>query len=194
MEINDKQLIDGYLNGDEAAFNELVKKYLQPVYNFVFQLVKDRLVSEDITQETFVKAWKNLKKFDPQRSRFTTLQGRQNKSFKTWIFAIAKNTAFDYFKKKKTVPFASFTDEAGDNKLDNIADDSLALEEILATKEVAEQLAEKLEQIPEPYKIILLLHYKEDFSLPEIATILGAPYNTVKSRHSRALSALKNLF
>lgn len=93
MDIDDNKLVEKYLNEDDSAFNELLKKYLNPVFNFIRQFVSDASVAEDLTQETFFKAWKNLKRFNP------------NKSFKTWIFTIAKNTTYDYFKKKKTIPF-----------------------------------------------------------------------------------------
>ena len=113
MDFEDKKIIEEFLKGDESSFNLLVNKYLKPVYNFLFQLVGDRAATDDIAQDTFVKAWKSIKKFDIDRS------------FKTWIFTIAKNTAYDYFKKKKTIPFSSFIDEDGNNKLDNISDDNI---------------------------------------------------------------------
>jgi len=66
-------------------------------------------------------------------------------------------------------------------------------DEILNRADLAEELEKKLEQIPVPYKMILILHYKEDLSFQEISEVLGKPYNTIKSQHSRALRALKNI-
>ena len=116
------------------------------------------------------------------------------RSFKTWIFTIAKNTAYDYFKKKKTIPFSSFLDEEGNNKLENVAEDNILPDEILMEKEKIFELDEKLKEIPEKYRLILVLHYKEDFSLLEISQILKIPYNTIKSSHARALKALQKAF
>ena len=178
---DDKKLIEEFLEGNEQAFNILVKRHIKPVYNFLFQLSHDRSIIDDLAQETFVKAWKNIKKFDTERS------------FKAWIFTIAKNTAYDYFKKKKTIPFSNFVDDEGNNKLENLSDDSILLDEILDRKEVAKEIEEKLKEIPEKYRIILTLRYKEDFSLQEIAEILKVPYNTVKSGHNRALGKLKEV-
>jgi RNA polymerase sigma-70 factor, ECF subfamily len=178
----DKQLVDNFLAGDDSAFSELVKKYLKPVYNFLYHFVSDREALDDITQETFIKAWKNIKKFDRERS------------FKVWIFSIAKNTAFDYLKKKKTIPFSNFTDDEGNNKLENIGEDSILPDEILIRADSAKILEEKLKKIPDIYRIILTMHYKDDFSLQEIAKILGKPYNTIKSQHQRGLIKLKELF
>jgi RNA polymerase sigma-70 factor, ECF subfamily len=181
MNQNDEQLILDYLNGDDSAFEELLKRYLKPIYNFLYQLTGNTAQAEDLTQETFVKAWKNIRKFD------------KAKSFKTWIFTIAKNTAFDYFKKKKTIPFSYFEDLEGNNKLEEISEEAVLLDEIMERRDLAEKLESMLRKIPEQYSIILRLHYKEDFSLGEIAEILGKPYNTIKTYHQRALTRLKKV-
>lgn len=175
---DDKKLIEDFLDGNEDSFNILINRYLKPVYNFLYQLANGNSVVDDLTQETFFKSWKSIKKFDT------------NRSFKTWIFTIAKNTAYDYFKKKKTISFSNFIDEEGNNKLENISDGSILPDEILNRKNIAEEMKEKLKEIPEKYRIILTLRYKEDFSLQEISEILKVPYNTVKSGHQRALRKL----
>jgi RNA polymerase sigma-70 factor, ECF subfamily len=179
MEPNDNQLVKNYLKGNDAASEELVKKHLKPIYNFLYRLTNGQAVAEDLAQETFLKAWKNLSRFD------------QSRNFKTWLFTIAKNTAFDFFKKKKEIPFSFFADEEGENWLENIADENILPDEILERKNITEELEVALEKIPMHYRAILLLHYKEDFSLHEIAEIIGEPYNTIKSRHQRALARLE---
>ena len=179
MEKSDEKIIEEYLSGNEAAFSELVKKHLKPAYNFIFRLVNNRDTAEDLTQETFVKVWKNFKKYDP------------DKKFRTWLFTIAKNTTFDWLKKKKEILFSKFEDDEGNNALENISGDEILPDEILERKNITEDLEKILSKIPPRYRAILLLHYKEDFSLHEIAEILGEPYNTVKSRHQRGLGKLK---
>lgn len=181
MELNDRQLVQNFLTGDELAFEELLKKYLKPVYNFLYQLTHDKSVSDDLAQETFFKTWRNIKKFNTE------------KNFKTWLFAIAKNSAFDYLKKKKTIPFSNFLDEEGNSALDNLSDKEILPDELLAKAESVEIIKEKLNDLPEYYRLILLLHYKEDFSLQEISKILGKPYNTIKSQHQRVLKRLAKL-
>lgn len=181
MNLEDNKLVRKFLEGDEGAFSQLVKKYLKPVYNFLYYFTRNRSELDDLAQVTFIKVWKNLRKFD------------RKKKFKTWIFAIAKNTAYDFFQKKKTIPFSNFTDEEGNNKLENISDESILPDEILDRKNIAQELEKKLAEIPKYYRIILTLHYKEDFSLQEIAEILDKPYNTIKSGHQRALIKLKEV-
>lgn len=181
MNIDDKKLIRDFFAGDDTAYAKILEKYLHPVYNFLRTFVQDLDVLDDLTQETFIKAWKNLKSFDTE------------KNFKTWLFTIAKNTAYDFFKKKKTIPFSEFSDEQGNNALENISDDEILPLEILEKFEKEKTFEKNLEKLPNHYRIILLLHYKEDFSLQEISEILNVPYNTIKSRHIRALSKFKKI-
>lgn len=177
----DEQLVADFLAGDDESFEELVHRYLKPIYNFLYQFTQDRDSLDDLTQETFVKVWKNIQKFD------------QSKSFRVWIYAIAKNTAYDFLKKKKTIPFSSFEDEEGNNRLENVSEEKPLPDEILEKKDLEKDLEKKLQEIPGNYRLILLMRYKEDFSLQEIAEILKLPYNTVKSQHARALVALKKV-
>ena len=94
------------LTGDESAFAELTKRHLSGVYSFVVRYVGNAEEAEDITQDTFLKAWKSLKKYDPSSSKF-----------KTWLFRIARNTSIDFLRKKKHVPFSQFETEGGVNVL-----------------------------------------------------------------------------
>ena len=177
-----RKLIEDFLSGDDAAFELLLKKYLKPVYNFLFQLTGDHSALDDLTQVTFLKVWKNIQRFD------------QTKNFRVWLFAIAKNTAYDHFKKKKTIPFSFFENEAGYNKLAEIAEDKILPDELLNRQYLARELEEKLKELPKKYRLILMLRYKNDLTLSEISEVLGVPYNTVKSQHSRALMALRQKF
>ena len=179
---SDERMVMAYLAGDQEAFSFLVDRHMKHLYNFVLQLVSDRNAAEDIVQETFVKAWKHLSRFD------------QSKSFKTWIFAIAKNTAYDHLKRKKTLPFSLFENEEGENVLENTPAENDHPEDILDREATKVELEAKLAALTPLYRTILKLHYQEDLSLHEISEILGEPYNTVKSRHQRALKNLKESF
>lgn len=179
---DDRQLVRCFLSGDDSAFEALVKKYLSHLYNFIFLFTHDQNVTEDLAQETFIKAWKHIKRFD------------QEKNFKTWLFTIAKNTTFDSFKKKKSIPFSFFRDDEGKNMLETVSDDGILPDEMIGKAEETEDLNQALERIPELYRALLVLAYREDFSLKEIAVILDEPYNTIKSRHQRAIQLLRKAF
>ena len=173
-------LIEDYFNGDPRAFEALICLYLTPIYNLVYRYAGDAASAEDITQEVFVKVWKNLKRFD------------RGKSFKTWAFAIAKNTAFDFLKKKKAIPFSSFDTDAGENVIiDTLADPAFLPPELFARKELAQILERALLTLAPKYREVLLLRYFEHFTFQEIADILKEPLDTVKSRSRRALIILR---
>lgn len=111
VEASDEKLIEQYLKGDEKSLEILINRHLKPVYIFVYRLVGSQSEAEDVTQVVFVKIWKNIKKFDTK------------KSFKTWMYRITHNTAIDYLRKKKAVPFSAFENEEGENPvLDSLVD------------------------------------------------------------------------
>ncbi|OGD30131.1 hypothetical protein A2833_00855 [Candidatus Azambacteria bacterium RIFCSPHIGHO2_01_FULL_44_55] len=183
MDKSDQQLVADYIQGDEASLELLIRGYLKPIYSFTYRYVGNAQDAEDVTQEVFVKVWKHLEKFD------------QSKSFKTWIFSIAKNTAIDFLKKKKVIPFSDFDTEDGGNIIaDTFADTAKSLQEIFERKETAQILESAMAELSPKYRMILSLRCNSDFNFKEIAETLGEPINTVKSRYRRAIIMLKNLF
>ena len=179
---SDKQLITDYLKGDEESLELLIQSYLKPIYSFVYRYTGSTQDAEDVTQESFVKVWRNLKKFD------------QQKSFKTWIFAIAKNTALDHLKKKKAIPFSYFENEEGGNMIiDTLADPAPLPDELLEKVGMAQILTSAMEKLSPKYRMVLFLRYNDHFTFREIGESLGEPLHTVKSRHRRALVQLKEL-
>jgi RNA polymerase sigma-70 factor (ECF subfamily) len=183
MTKTDEQLVGDFLDGNEQALEKIVEKYLKPIYNFTYQLTRDIGASQDITQDVFVKMWKNLDSFDG------------GKKFSTWLYTIAKNTAYDYLKKKKTLPFAAFENAAGINVLENIEDETILYSEALLQKmDDAKEAQFFLDALSPELQIIFSLHHKQGFSLVEIAGILGSPINTIKSKYRRTLMSLRNLY
>jgi len=187
----DEQLITNYLKGNEESLEILIKRYLRPIYSFAFRFVGDSQTAEDITQEVFVKVWRNLKKpalslskgFDPKKG-----------SFKTWIFHIAKNTSFDFLKKKKTIPFSEFENEEGGNKLTETLIDPAPLPDGLFERvHVGEILHTAMSRLAPKYRMVLFLRYNDHFTFREITEVLGEPLNTIKSQHRRAIIKLKGL-
>lgn len=180
---NAPQLLKKYKKGDRNAFEVLVKRYLQPIYSFVHRFVGDSRGAEDVTQDVFVKAWKNARKFDTTRS------------FKTWLFSIAKNASLDFLKKKKTIPFSAFDDEEGRNFIEETIADQLPLpQEIMEKTDDANALNLVLEKLSPKYRIVLFLRYNDHFTFREIAESLSTPLHTVKSWHQRGVKMLRGIF
>jgi RNA polymerase sigma-70 factor, ECF subfamily len=182
MDRSDQQLIAGYLAGDEKSLEVLFGKYLKLIYSFAYRYVGGGQDAEDVTQEAFMKVWRNLKKFD------------QQKNFKTWVFAIAKNTAIDFLKKKRAIPFSEFENEEGENIItETLADPSPLPNELLEKADMRQMLTLAMEMLSPKYRMVLFLRYNDHFSFKEIAESLSEPENTIRSRHRRALIMLKNL-
>ena len=172
--ISDRELIKKSLQGDEKSLELLIKKYLKPIYSFSFNLLKDQQDAQDLTQEIFLKMWKNLKNFD------------ENQNFKSWLFKIAKNSCIDFIRKKKK--FLVYNLET----IENLPDLQLLLKEEAENKDLLEKIKIEIEKLSRKSKEILNLYYNFGFNFREIAQISGESINTVKSRHKRAIEKIKN--
>jgi RNA polymerase sigma-70 factor (ECF subfamily) len=180
-----KDFLSQHVSDNELAkagsFDDLVHRYTGPVYNFVFRLTGNRQVAEDLTQETFIKVWKNLAKYDTSHN------------FRAWLFTIARNTCTDYLRKKKSIPFSTLSPDADLPFEETLADSEPLPEKTLEKIEDSELLEQFLAELPPDYRIVLVLHYQEEMTFDEIGNVLGKPLNTVKSHHRRALEMLRKL-
>ena len=179
MDKTDVQLVQEILLDTQGSFEELVSRYTKPLYNFTFRLTHNVQAAEDLVQETFIKVWKNLDKYD------------QKQNFRGWIFTIARNTTTDYLRKKKTVPFSVLSKDDDHLFEDYVSDATPLPDETLSTLEDTESLEKILATLPIDYQIVLLLHYQEGLTFEEIGNVVDKPPNTVKSWHRRALAALR---
>ena len=180
---SDTDLIEKAKAGDEAAFAQLLDRYLPALYAFAGRYALHTARVDDITQDAWVKIWKNLGRFDSK------------KNFKTWAFTIVKNTALDYLKKeKRSTPFSAFdTDEGFNPVADMLVDEEALPEKLFQLKELGTVLQTTLLKLPATHREVLLLRYMEELSLDEIATVMERPINTIKSWHIRGLNSLKKL-
>ena len=176
---SDEQLVAKYLKKDEKALEELVGRYLPLIFGFVKRYTGNQNNASDITQEVFVKVWKNIKSFD------------QTKSFRTWIFTIAKRTAIDELRKQKAVPFSVLQEEGFEN---SIADESTSILDQIFSQQQSRELSLALAKLPINYNSVIKLRANDDLSFREIAVKLKEPLNTIKSRYRRGLALLKELF
>jgi RNA polymerase sigma-70 factor (ECF subfamily) len=183
LDETDAELISGFFGGNGEYFAALVDRHVSMVYKFVYRYVQNSDNANDVTQEVFIKVWKNIKKFD------------REKNFKTWVLTIAKNTALDLIKKKKAIVFSKI--EQGDMDIDTFLapyTDNVELpEQTLNKKYVKAELDRVLQGISQAYRDVLLLRYTENLKFREISDVLGEPIDTVKSKHRRALILLKKL-
>jgi len=179
--LSDEKLVEAFLSGDEESFALLVERHLSLVYKFTYRYLRNGDDANDVTQETFIKAWKYLRKFDT------------NKKFTTWILTIAKNTALDFIKRKKPVLFSKI--EEGDGDLDAFLAPYLEAPElpvdIIARDHIQASLEAALQDIAPSYRMVLSLRYNDHLKFREIAEMLREPIDTVKSKHRRGLALLR---
>ncbi len=187
MTKKDEQLVRDYLGGDENSLEILIGQYLRPIYSFVYRYVGNTSEAEDITQEVFVRVWKNLKKFDLNRQKKNSALYRSEASgagFKTWIFTIAKNSSIDFLRRKKTIPFP-LNEEFLASKSNFI--------EGIEQKNAIKKIHNALQEFSPNYRALILLKNESNLTFREIANDLNEPLNTIKSRYRRALIALKQI-
>lgn len=184
IEKTDNELVRAVLRGDDGAFAVLLDRHMSGVYRFAYRYLRDEDEASDITQEAFVRAWKNLKKFDA------------SKSFKTWLFAIAKNAALDFIKKKKPLLFSRMSDD--EEALDAMLSPYLGVPEfpdVAMDRTLARaDLDRALDELPPAYRTVLAMRYYDHLKFREIAETLGESIDTVKSKHRRGLMLLRGLF
>ncbi len=183
MERTDDELITLHRSGDPEAFRTLVERYLDAIYAFARRMTGSPNEADDIAQETFVKIWKTLDRY------------RLTGTFRAWVFAVARNTAIDHLRKKKSAVFSDFENAEGKNTLtETLADPETLPETLLDRAEDKKLLDGALGELPEIDRQIMTLHYSEDMTFEAIGRALKKPLNTVKSRHRRALEKLREYF
>lgn len=178
---DDARAVRECLSGNTGSFDGLVRRYLHPLYAFAYRISGgDRMAAEDIAQETFLKAWRHLDRFDPERS------------FRTWLLTIARRTAIDRARRRRETPFAAFRDDSGRNVLEeSVTDEEASVDRLLGRIDSEAALGPALESLSPDQQLLLDMLYREGFSLADVSEILDVPYNTLKSRHTRALRSLK---
>ena len=182
MKKEDEQLISAYLEGDDHALTVLVDRYLPDAYNFAFKLINDQHIAEDVTQESFVKAWKNMRGFIP------------GNSFRSWLFSIIYNTSIDYLRKKRELPFSGFENNEGYNSLVATLNDNEPLQdELIAMAENTRYVANLLNQINPQYREVLTLRHTSNMTFDEMSKLLRKPLHTVKSQYRRGVASLRRL-
>src|SRR3989344_7159199 len=155
-------------------FEEIVNQYQRDLVNFHYRFVGNRMESEDLAQETFIKAYK----------KFHTL--KEPNKLKSWLFQIARNTVIDFFRKNKNKPFALDSEI-----LENVPDaTAVDYHERVANLEVSKELQNCIDQLVKEDRAIIKLLYYEGVSYKEIGELLHVNENTLKSRLHRARKIL----
>lgn len=166
--------------GDQVAFTFLLDYYWNEVYGFMLKRTENETDAEDITIETFSKAFDKISTYNPEYQ------------FNTWLIAIAKNVHIDMLRKKKSTLFIEITDEE-DQQAYNIADSSPSAEDELITEQNLSQLLLYIKELKPHYQEVIQLRYFQEMSYQEIAEHLDEPLSNVKIKLLRAKKLLAEI-
>lgn len=178
MEI--KKNIEKAKKGDQIAFTFLLDYYWNEVYGFMLKRTENETDAEDITIETFSKAFDKIATYNPEFQ------------FNTWIIAIAKNVHIDLLRKKKISLFVHTTNEEV-NQAYNVADTAPTAEDVLITEQNLSRLLQFIKELKPHYQEVIQLRYFQELSYQEIATQLGEPLNNIKIKLLRAKKLLAEI-
>ncbi len=173
---SDDKLIEMVKNGDCEAFAPLIERYKMSIYRLVYQMVHNRDDTEDLVQEIFIKAYQGIKTF------------KSGYKFLPWLSKIAVNHTLNFIKKERKIDVQPL--EWAQNYADNKGDPVQMVKE----KMLKEKIAKAMAQLPEEYRVVLVLRIEEQLSYEEISQTLGIPAGTVMSRIARAREHLRNIF
>lgn len=173
----DAELVGRAAAGDASAFRELVERHQLRVYQIVHRMLRDRTDADDVTQETFVRVFRNLDRFDRERE------------FGPWLHTIARNAALNFIASRGRRKAASL-EELRDKGAPPPASREESPLESLARREVVERVRGAMEALPEEQRLVITLREFDGLAYDEIAATLGIPIGTVMSRLSRARAAL----
>lgn len=182
----DADLVALAQEGREAAYRELVRRYERPVFSLIFRMVRDREVSEDLAQDTFIKVLNHIDKYRPEFK------------LSSWLFKIANNVAIDHLRKRQleTVsidgsPNALSAAEMEATSFDVVARQETALEEMEA-RELGSAIERAIQKLRPEYRACIMLRHVEGRSYEEIAATLDLPLGTVKTYIHRARHQLRD--
>jgi RNA polymerase sigma-70 factor, ECF subfamily len=174
-------LVRRCLAGDEKAYRELVEMYQPRVHSLALRMVRRVEDAEDVTQETFVRMFRALDRYDPTRS------------FGAWLFSIAARLAIDQIRRRKLQPAPLVGRDKDDEEYTiDVEDPGPRPDEVAARNQEERRTRALIETLPPHYRVVVLLRHQQDLSYEEIAEALHLPLGTVKARIHRARALLKD--
>lgn len=178
--MNEQELVwvEQARRGDQRAFSQLVEAYQRPVFNLTYRMLGNPQEAEDAAQETFLRAYAGLDKYNPDHK------------FSTWLFSIANHHCIDRLRKRR-VAYVSMDDNP---VMQNMQSDTPQPEGTALAGEHSAEVQRLLDELEPDYRMPLILRYWEDYSYEEIAASMGLTVAAVKSRLFRARQQIAKLY
>lgn len=180
--LSDQHLLNNYLSGDQSAISKLIERHKRRVRDYIYMMVKDNDVADDIFQETFIKAIRVI-----DEGRYT-----DNGKFLSWILRIAHNQVIDYFRACKQNKQVNES-ESGYNVLGSLRFAEKTIEDELITSQIESDVRSLIELLPEEQREVVMMRYYSNMSFKEIAEQTGVSINTALGRMRYALINLRRM-
>ncbi|MCE5271275.1 sigma-70 family RNA polymerase sigma factor [bacterium] len=175
--LSDEELVREFIDGDERAFRELMDRYSRRMVNYIYRIIGDRDRAEDLLQDTFIRVYRNIHRFD------------QSRKFSTWLYTIATNLAKNELRNAGRSPlmyFQNFFFRKDEPQMFEAADKAGRPDDELYQKQLGDIVSRAVEKMPNRHRLVFSLRETQGKSYEEIAEILGCNIGTVKSRLNRA--------
>lgn len=180
--MSDEQLVKAYAQGNNEAFDALLKRHQDRVFNYILRIIKNEDLANDIFQETFVKAILTIK-----QGRYT-----ENGRFPAWISRIAHNLIIDYYRQEKSENLQS-ADSEDLNLLNRKELCEATIEDVIINEQILEDVKYLINELPDLQKEVLNMRYYQNLSFKEIAEKTGVSINTALGRMRYAIINLRRI-
>jgi RNA polymerase sigma-70 factor (ECF subfamily) len=180
--MTDEELVTAYEKGNNSAFDILLKRHEDTVYSYIYYIVRNRELAEDIFQETFVKAIVTIK-----QGRYT-----ENGKFRAWISRIAHNLIIDNYRQEKNEQTIS-NDDCEFDLFNNSKLSEGTVEDEMVKSQILTDVKKLVNYLPDNQKEVLMLRYYQDLSFKEIADITGVSINTALGRMRYAILNMRRM-
>ena len=179
METEEAQIARGLSRRDPDTLEALIEQYRHRLMRYLLHMVANRVVAEDLFQETWVRVLEKGSQYD----------GRT--PFAAWLLSIARNLTIDYMRKRQRAGLEPMNDDPDEGPVFEAVASGPSPFDVAAANEQAATVAEALGSVPAVFREVLVLRFQEQMKLEEIASLTGVPLATVKSRLYRGVAALK---
>ncbi len=179
--LSEKDLIARVAEGDASALEALYDQYNRPVFSLLLRMLQDQQLSEDLTQEVFLRVWQRASSFDPDRGRLAS-----------WIFQIAHHAAVDEIRRRKSRPQRAHSSSEAPASMLEITDGSPTPDELAIGGLQREAIAEALSKLPLNQREAIEMSYFDGMTQAEIAERGGTPQGTVKTRTRLGLQRMRD--
>lgn len=180
--VNDQELVQAYIKGDQAAIESLINRHRSKVYTYILLTIKNQQLAEDLFQETFIKVIQSLR-----GGKY-----RDNGRFLSWVIRIAHNLIIDHFRKEKQMNSVSNDDTEVDLfNSKKLSDDNI--EELIISSQIKTEIRILINELPTDQREVVLLRHYGGLSFKEIADQTDVSINTALGRMRYALINLRKL-